>query len=407
MADWKTQISYNYNPSFHAYAYGLVYQPGPEQNHTGWGDGAPADYSNFSPGMTQVYYAASARTREESPPHSPEQHVANGHCHYQSSAVVYFGESQASRLLLAGPHRAVCDTPAEESRRAGSDSTSDSEAHASPDSWSFGCNREGSLPQADPTKWAKKELSDEADSRSPDAGDVSSSLMGEPSSYTNIGNPSCDTFPVQVPLTTPKKGSTPSEKPKCKVRAAFSESQMNALVQRFSVQRYLTPAEMKNLAELTGLTYKQVKTWFQNRRMKLRRHQKDTWVSERYANKGRRSALVSHGPPYPPESERPPVKERYTHPMVDAAFKTTTPQNLSFYLASMGSTNGAGAGYPSWMPGQAAMPTAWSMPPGVNQYEYNPNGFHSSVNVEPDDHFEAKDGVDPVTSRIVLNSHCT
>lgn len=34
---------------------------------------------------------------------------------------------------------------------------------------------------------------------------------------------------------------------------------MNALVQRFSVQRYLTPAEMKNLAELTGLTYKQVR----------------------------------------------------------------------------------------------------------------------------------------------------
>lgn len=34
---------------------------------------------------------------------------------------------------------------------------------------------------------------------------------------------------------------------------------MNALVQRFSVQRYLTPAEMKNLAELTGMTYKQVK----------------------------------------------------------------------------------------------------------------------------------------------------
>lgn len=33
---------------------------------------------------------------------------------------------------------------------------------------------------------------------------------------------------------------------------------MNVLVQRFSVQRYLTPAEMKNLAEVTGLTYKQV-----------------------------------------------------------------------------------------------------------------------------------------------------
>lgn len=135
MADWKTQISYNYNASYHAYAYGLMYQSGHEQNHchvTGWGEAPQPDLTNYSPGVTQVYYAATARAREESPPRSPEQHVANGHCHYQGSGLMYLGESQAGRLLLAGTHRA-----AGESGKAASDSASDSEAHASPGTFGF------------------------------------------------------------------------------------------------------------------------------------------------------------------------------------------------------------------------------------------------------------------------------
>lgn len=185
------------------------------------------------------------------------------------------------------------------------------------DSWRSGSSREGSLPQADPATWAKKDLDNDGSSRSPDAGeDVSSALMEEQQTFAVTRNEGAlnAAFP-HVPLTAPEKPNTVAgNNPKGKVRAAFSESQMNALVQRFSMQRYLTPAEMKNLAELTGLTYKQVrdlllavvgsqarhnylyafwsvgspsclkvKTWFQNRRMKLRRHQKDTsWVSERY-----------------------------------------------------------------------------------------------------------------------------
>lgn len=135
MADWKTQVTYNYNPSYHAYAYGLMYQPGPEQNHgnlAAWGEAGVTELSNYSPGVTQSHYTASARTREESPPRSPEQHAVNAHCHYQGSGLVYLGETQAGRLLLSGQHRAAYDTRADETRRAGSDSTSDSEAHTSP-----------------------------------------------------------------------------------------------------------------------------------------------------------------------------------------------------------------------------------------------------------------------------------
>lgn len=136
MADWKTQISYNYNPSYHAYAYGLVYQPGPEQN-TGnlpsWGEAGVMDLSSYNTGITQAYYStAAAKTRSESPPGSPEQHDGNDHCQYRGSGVVYLGDAQTSRLLLAAPHQANYDARANEVRRARSDSASDSEAHASP-----------------------------------------------------------------------------------------------------------------------------------------------------------------------------------------------------------------------------------------------------------------------------------
>lgn len=64
--------------------------------------------------------------------------------------------------------------------------------------------------------------------------------------------------------TAPEKSSTTAvSTTKGKVRVAFSERQLDALVQRFNVQRYLTPAEMKDLAGMTGLTYKQVKDFIE------------------------------------------------------------------------------------------------------------------------------------------------
>uniref|UniRef100_A0A3B4WV70 Nanog homeobox n=1 Tax=Seriola lalandi dorsalis TaxID=1841481 RepID=A0A3B4WV70_SERLL len=357
MADWKAQISYNYNPSYHAYAYGLMYQPAPEQNQgnlTCWGEAGVTDLNNYNTGVTQAYYATTARTRDESPPGSPEQHAVNGHHHYQGSGVVYLGDAQAGRLFRARPHRAAYDARAHGVRRAGSDSTSDSEPHTSPEPWSSSSSRGGSLPQIDSATWTKKDLGNEAGSRSSTASkDVSSSLVEEPQTFAVTRN-------------------------KRKVRAAFSESQMNALVQRFSVQRYLTPAEMKNLAEMTGLTYKQVKTWFQNRRMKLRRHQKDTsWVSERYTiNKDNHYInlillLNCFILQYQGEAQ-PQLKEHYNQHMVEAALKKTAPQNVAFYLAAMGSATAVST---------RPQATGWSMPPGVGQYEYSPNVFNSSATI--------------------------
>ncbi|KAM4606573.1 homeobox protein NANOG [Polymixia lowei] len=397
MADWKAPFSYNYNQSYHAYAYGIVYQPGPEQNHhanlSGWGEHGVTEVGNYHPGVNQAYYTAAAtaapRTEEQSPPRSPEQIVnLNGVGQYQGSSVVFIGDAQAGR------HQTPYHALANESDRARSDSpTSDSEApHPSPDSWSSGSSREGSLPQIDPATWAKNDLDNETDSGSPDASEDVSSITKEPQSFTITGNEDTNnpTY-VHVPPSTPKKPSTAATGHKAKARAAFSVNQMNALLQRFNIQRYLTPSEMKSLAGQTGLTYKQVKTWFQNRRMKLRRHQKDTsWVSEHYTtNKDSCNPNATHFTNMSPHIQayqgeaRTHLQEQYNHQAREAAvFKKTPSQNLAYYLAAMG---GAGsAGYPSW-PSAApqtalARPhvTSWPMTPAVAHYDYNPNTFSTA-----------------------------
>ncbi|NXY09506.1 NANOG protein, partial [Pteruthius melanotis] len=66
-----------------------------------------------------------------------------------------------------------------------------------------------------------------------------------------------------------------------KSRTAFSQDQLKALHQRFQNQKYLSPQQIRELAAALELTYKQVKTWFQNQRMKFKRCQKESqWVEK-------------------------------------------------------------------------------------------------------------------------------
>ncbi|XP_054245846.1 homeobox protein NANOG-like [Indicator indicator] len=68
---------------------------------------------------------------------------------------------------------------------------------------------------------------------------------------------------------------------KAKSRTAFSQEQLQILHQRFQSQKYLSPQQIRELAAVLGLTYKQVKTWFQNQRMKFKRCQKESqWVEK-------------------------------------------------------------------------------------------------------------------------------
>ncbi|XP_072293250.1 ventral expressed homeobox [Eucyclogobius newberryi] len=60
-----------------------------------------------------------------------------------------------------------------------------------------------------------------------------------------------------------------------RVRTKFSSEQIRKLEGAFSKQRYLGASQRKKIAEKLGLSETQVKTWFQNRRMKLKREVQD------------------------------------------------------------------------------------------------------------------------------------
>ncbi|KAK0149757.1 Homeobox protein NANOG [Merluccius polli] len=435
MAEWKTQLSYNYNPPYHhhhhhhAYAYGLTYQAGSEPtahgSPPGWVEHGLAELGSYTAsttttstttGVGQAYYAAAAATNastaasrpgEDSPPGSPEQSVLNHHGYHHG----YHHHGLQSRLYLPGQHAGNYDPLAANNnndddggvggggggRTRSGTPTSDSEAHTSPDSWSSASSREEGIPQADPASWIKREFDDDAETASPDASpDGVSSILEE--SQTLMGMASedadaaCPPAPVSKPTPAPKTPRTTDGRGR--LRTAFSEGQMTALVQRFNAQRYLNPAEMKNLAAQLGMTYKQVKTWFQNRRMKLRRHQKDTsWVSENAKSASAANpnhATYSNMAPRLQQYQgdvRTHVQEPYSQQhMMEAGgvYKNTPHQNLAYYLAAMGT-----AGYHgSWSTGglhTASLPSrpqgpGWPMAPAANPqqpYDYSSPSAYS------------------------------
>ncbi|NXX47081.1 PV1 protein, partial [Tricholaema leucomelas] len=56
-----------------------------------------------------------------------------------------------------------------------------------------------------------------------------------------------------------------------RLRTAFSAEQISTLESSFQRQQYLGAAERRKLAGRMRLSEVQIKTWFQNRRMKLKR----------------------------------------------------------------------------------------------------------------------------------------
>lgn len=116
MADWKTQVTYNFSPSYHAYA--LVYQSeqNPGGNPSGPNENGVVDLRSCNSGATQAFYAA--RFGES---YSQQR--------YQDSGLVCVGGTQATHLQQAEPRGGA---GIEERLTRRSSDSSDTEAQTSP-----------------------------------------------------------------------------------------------------------------------------------------------------------------------------------------------------------------------------------------------------------------------------------
>ncbi|XP_052428091.1 ventral expressed homeobox [Carassius gibelio] len=65
-----------------------------------------------------------------------------------------------------------------------------------------------------------------------------------------------------------------------RVRTKFSSEQISRLEKSFSKHKYLGATQRRRIAEKLQLSETQVKTWFQNRRMKLKREVQDARAAE-------------------------------------------------------------------------------------------------------------------------------
>ncbi|KAI8506415.1 hypothetical protein Bbelb_158420 [Branchiostoma belcheri] len=105
---------------------------------------------------------------------------------------------------------------------------------------------------------------------------------------------------------------------KNKARTAFAGYQVFQLEKRFQTQKYLAAAERQELAQRIGLTDTQVKTWFQNRRMKWKRQQQEAQTQalsmslHGYAGTG--PMLADPRAPYTPLTVDISNASRFHHP---------------------------------------------------------------------------------------------
>ncbi|GAB5573508.1 homeobox protein NANOG isoform X1 [Prionailurus iriomotensis] len=133
-------------------------------------------------------------------------------------------------------------------------------------------------------------------------------VQGSPDSSTS---PRVKVLPTSAEEITAKKDD-PAQGKKQKIRTVFSQTQLYVLNDRFQRQKYLSLQQMQELSNILNLSYKQVKTWFQNQRMKCKRWQKNNWpknnntVSQQQLCKSRIPRLLFLSPGIPDEHFRKP-----------------------------------------------------------------------------------------------------
>lgn len=83
--------------------------------------------------------------------------------------------------------------------------------------------------------------------------------------------PSPSQTPLSISSESDTERSTPRLKKPRRSRTIFTELQLMGLEKKFQKQKYLSTPDRLDLAQSLGLTQLQVKTWYQNRRMKWKK----------------------------------------------------------------------------------------------------------------------------------------
>ncbi|XP_023676985.1 homeobox protein BarH-like 2 [Paramormyrops kingsleyae] len=91
------------------------------------------------------------------------------------------------------------------------------------------------------------------------------------SPQSHAGEPLCSETPVSVSSESEAEHGAPRLKKPRRSRTIFTELQLMGLEKKFQKQKYLSTPDRLDLAQSLGLTQLQVKTWYQNRRMKWKK----------------------------------------------------------------------------------------------------------------------------------------
>ncbi|KAK7881977.1 hypothetical protein WMY93_028151 [Mugilogobius chulae] len=83
--------------------------------------------------------------------------------------------------------------------------------------------------------------------------------------------PSPSQTPLSISSESDTEHGTPRHKKPRRSRTIFTELQLMGLEKKFQKQKYLSTPDRLDLAQSLGLTQLQVKTWYQNRRMKWKK----------------------------------------------------------------------------------------------------------------------------------------
>ncbi|XP_015124735.1 homeobox protein GBX-2 [Diachasma alloeum] len=123
-------------------------------------------------------------------------------------------------------------------------------------------------------------LGDVLGERVQDDSEDDSALHSDSEDTIDPGHSPCTRLESPPPVLSPSSGSaqncgpsgnvTSGRKPRRR-RTAFTHAQLAYLERKFRCQKYLSVADRSDVADALSLSETQVKTWYQNRRVKLRK----------------------------------------------------------------------------------------------------------------------------------------